>query len=76
MTGSALKGTHVQATDLRGGAALVLAGLVAEGYTVVKQYEYIQRGYADMVGKLNACGAELKTLRPSRPGHSGGLSSF
>ncbi|XP_028395889.1 uncharacterized protein LOC114519914 [Dendronephthya gigantea] len=71
-TGSALSGTHVQATDLRGGAALVLAALVARGSTVVKQYENVKRGYEDMVGKLKACGAKLEILPQSRPGHYGG----
>ena len=65
MTGKALEKATVTATDLRGGAALVLAGLVAEGSTVVQQYEHVQRGYEDMVGKLNACGAKLKIHPPS-----------
>ncbi|XP_028395886.1 uncharacterized protein LOC114519912 [Dendronephthya gigantea] len=71
--GSALSGARVQATDLRGGAALVLAALVARGSTVVEQFENVNRGYEDMVGKLNACGAKLEISLPqSRPGHDGG----
>ncbi len=71
-----MTGTHVEATDLRGGAALVLAGLVAEGTTVVRKFENIQRGYEDMVGKLNKCGAKLEILPESRPGHHGGPGAF
>lgn len=57
--GTELEGAHVEAPDLRGGAALVLAGLVANGSTVVKKYENIKRGYEDMPGKLKKCGAKL-----------------
>ncbi|XP_046848157.1 UDP-N-acetylglucosamine 1-carboxyvinyltransferase-like [Xenia sp. Carnegie-2017] len=67
-----LTGDHVQATDLRGGAALVLAGLVAQGSTVVKNFEHIKRGYPDMIGKLNGCGAKLEILKPPRHGFHGG----
>jgi UDP-N-acetylglucosamine 1-carboxyvinyltransferase len=75
-TGSMLNGTRVEATDLRGGAALVLAGLVAQGSTVVRKFEFIQRGYQDMVGKLNKCGANLKILKETRPGFHGGPGLF
>jgi UDP-N-acetylglucosamine 1-carboxyvinyltransferase len=53
-----LRGTTVRATDLRAGAALVLAGLVAEGETVVTDAHHIDRGYADLAGKLRALGAD------------------
>ena len=46
--------------DLRGGAALVLAGLQAEGTTEVEQIHHIERGYADLVGDLRALGAEIR----------------
>jgi UDP-N-acetylglucosamine 1-carboxyvinyltransferase len=75
-TGSILNGTRVEATDLRGGAALVLAGLVAQGSTVVRKFEFIQRGYQDMVGKLNNCGANLEILKETRPGSHGGPGPF
>jgi UDP-N-acetylglucosamine 1-carboxyvinyltransferase len=75
-TGSKLNGTPVKATDLRGGAALVLAGLVAQGSTVVKKFEFILRGYQDMVRKLNNCGANLKILKETRPGFHGGPGPF
>ena len=54
-----LVGAEVNATDLRGGAALVLAGLVAKGKTTVNNIEYILRGYEDLGGKLNMLGAKI-----------------
>ena len=55
-----LSGAPVKATDLRAGAALVLAGLAAEGVTEVSSAEHIQRGYVDMPGKLRALGADVQ----------------
>ncbi|MDI6692634.1 MAG: UDP-N-acetylglucosamine 1-carboxyvinyltransferase [Anaerosomatales bacterium] len=55
-----LSGAPVKAPDLRGGAALVLAGLVAEGETVVGDTYHIERGYEDLVGKLAAVGAAIE----------------
>ena len=52
-----LKGTYVEATDLRAGAAMILAGLAAEGRTVIGQVDHIYRGYEDIIGKLRAVGA-------------------
>ena len=57
--GKKLKGAKVVATDLRAGAAVVLAGLVAEGTTEVSQIYHIERGYEDFVGKLNSLGAKI-----------------
>ncbi len=54
-----LQGAPVSATDLRAGAALVLAGIVAEGYTTVHGIGHIDRGYEDYVGKLRALGADV-----------------
>jgi UDP-N-acetylglucosamine 1-carboxyvinyltransferase len=54
-----LSGAAVQATDLRAGAALVLAGLCAEGRTEVANIEYIDRGYEDFVGKLRSLGGQV-----------------
>ena len=61
---SKLEGAPVSSPDLRGGAALVIAGLAAEGETVVHDIYHIDRGYEDYVGKLHAIGAnvERKTL--------------
>ncbi|MDQ0339437.1 UDP-N-acetylglucosamine 1-carboxyvinyltransferase [Caldalkalibacillus uzonensis] len=54
-----LQGTKVTASDLRAGAALILAGLVAEGETEIFGLHHIDRGYEDIVGKLVACGADI-----------------
>ena len=55
-----LHGARVDATDLRGGAALVVAGLQADDVTTVGQTHHIQRGYADIVGDLSCLGAEIR----------------
>ncbi|MBQ3220009.1 MAG: UDP-N-acetylglucosamine 1-carboxyvinyltransferase [Clostridia bacterium] len=55
-----LHGATVTAKDLRGGAALVLAGLSAEGKTTVTEIKHIERGYLDLDKKLNALGADVK----------------
>lgn len=52
-------GAEVNAVDLRGGAALVLAGLAAEGTTVIRKVDYILRGYDDIVKKLEQVGADI-----------------
>ena len=57
-----LTGTRVSATDLRAGAALVLAGLRAEGETEIREAEHIFRGYADLPQKLRALGADIWIL--------------
>lgn len=54
-----LNGTNVKAQDLRGGASLVLAGLVAKGKTRVENIEYILRGYENLDYKLNNLGAKI-----------------
>jgi len=56
-----LWGTHVRAPDLRAGVALVLAGLVADGVTVVTGAHHIQRGYEDLAGSLAALGAKVES---------------
>lgn len=57
--GETLQGAPVSSTDLRAGAALVLAGIVADGYTTVYDIEHIDRGYEDYVGKLTSLGADV-----------------
>jgi len=57
-----LVGTKVQATDLRAGAALILAGLAAEGETEVTGLQHIDRGYVDLVGKLKQLGADIERV--------------
>lgn len=55
-----LKGTNVIATDLRGGASLLIAGLIAEGETVIDNCDVILRGYGNLVEKLSNVGAKLE----------------
>jgi UDP-N-acetylglucosamine 1-carboxyvinyltransferase len=57
-----ISGAPVQASDVRAGAALVLAGLGAEGETIVHEGEHIERGYADLAGQLRALGADVERL--------------
>ncbi len=57
-----LQGAEVMATDLRASVALVLAGLVAEGETIVNRIYHLERGYEDIVGKLSACGAKIERI--------------
>jgi len=57
-----LTGAEVTARDLRGGAALVLAGLVADGETVIKGVKHIDRGYENIEGKLSQLGASIKRV--------------
>jgi UDP-N-acetylglucosamine 1-carboxyvinyltransferase len=54
-----LRGTRVRAEDLRGGAAIVLAALMAEGDTVVEGVEYIERGYSSFHRQLRRLGADI-----------------
>jgi len=55
-----LSGAPVRAADVRAGAALVLAGLAADGETVVLDRRHVDRGYADLAGKLRALGADVR----------------
>jgi UDP-N-acetylglucosamine 1-carboxyvinyltransferase len=57
-----LTGCEVSATDLRAGAAMILAGLVAEGTTTVGNLHHIDRGYEDIVGKLKGLGADIQRI--------------
>ncbi len=57
-----LYGRRVEATDLRAGAALVLAGLMAEGTTVISGVRYIDRGYEGIEQKLSALGADIRRV--------------
>jgi UDP-N-acetylglucosamine 1-carboxyvinyltransferase len=58
-----LHGARVTAGDLRGGAALVLAALKAEGQSTVADLSHIDRGYADFEGKLRRLGAKIRRVR-------------
>ena len=55
-----LTGARVQACDLRGGAALVIAGLAAEGETVITECHHILRGYEDICRDLRCLGAVIR----------------
>jgi UDP-N-acetylglucosamine 1-carboxyvinyltransferase len=55
-----LKGARVMATDLRASASLVVAGLAAHGVTEISRIYHLERGYEDMVGKLQALGARVR----------------
>ena len=57
--GHRLSGAPVHACDLRAGAAMVIAGMIAEGTTVIDDVHYIERGYERFVEKLNALGADI-----------------
>lgn len=59
---SKLQGAEVAATDLRAAAALILAGLVAEGYTRVTELKHLDRGYVNFHGKLLALGADIERV--------------
>lgn len=57
-----LSGAKVKATDLRAGAALVTAGLIADGVTEIYDIYHLDRGYVDIVGKLKGLGADIKRI--------------
>ena len=57
-----LYGATVSAHDLRAGAALVIAGLAAEGVTFVKNIHYVERGYENLIDKLTALGASIRRI--------------
>ncbi|MDE6471095.1 MAG: UDP-N-acetylglucosamine 1-carboxyvinyltransferase [Eubacterium sp.] len=57
-----LHGADVYATDLRGGAALVIAGIAAEGETTVRSIEHIDRGYAGLENNFKQLGADIKRI--------------
>jgi UDP-N-acetylglucosamine 1-carboxyvinyltransferase len=58
--GSPLTGAKVKATDLRAGAALIIAGLLAEGETEITEVYHIKRGYSNIVKKLQNLGADIR----------------
>ncbi len=61
-----LTGAHVAAPDLRAGAALIIAGLAADGFTVIDDIKFVQRGYEDIQGKLQQLGADFETVNNER----------
>jgi len=61
--GRRLSGAPVMASDLRASAALILAGLVADGKTTVRRVYHLDRGYERMEEKLTALGANIKRVK-------------
>ena len=59
---SELRACEINATDLRAGAGLIVAGLLANGITVINNADHILRGYANIVEKLTNIGAEIKLI--------------
>ena len=57
-----LKGQAVEATDLRAGATMVIAGLIAKGTTTISEIGHILRGYENIVEKLTEVGADIKII--------------
>lgn len=57
-----LLGAPVKATDLRAGAAMVIAGLMAKGETTIEEIQHIERGYEDIIYKLVSLGADIKRV--------------
>lgn len=60
---NSLRGAEVEAPDLRGGAALIVAGLMAEGTTTISGVGYIDRGYEKIVEKLQSLGADIERIK-------------
>ena len=58
-----LTGVNVKATDLRAGAAMLIAGMTASGTTTIENIEYIDRGYEEVVEKLSSLGADIRRVK-------------
>ncbi len=67
---SHLTGAHVKAMDLRAGAAMLIAGLAAQGVTEIENIRYIQRGYEDVVEKLCRLGADVEQITVTDDDHT------
>lgn len=59
-------GASISAPDLRAGAALVIAGLAAQGFTTIDEIQYIERGYEDFPQKLQSLGAQIEKVQTER----------
>ena len=57
-----LKAAPVKATDLRAGAALVTAALIAEGTSEISEVQHVERGYVDIVKKIRALGGDIRKI--------------
>jgi len=58
-----ISGAQVMATDLRASVSLVLAGLAAQGETIINRVYHLDRGYENLEEKLAACGADISRIR-------------
>jgi UDP-N-acetylglucosamine 1-carboxyvinyltransferase len=65
-----LVGADLVVSDIRSGAALVIAGLCAQGRTTCREVRHLDRGYQNLVGKLANLGARLSLLEPAAPAES------
>lgn len=63
-----LTGVMVKATDLRAGAAMIIAGMLASGETTVENVQYVDRGYEDVVEKFSALGADIRRVQEEDDG--------
>ncbi len=68
-----LSGAPVQASDLRAGAALVIAALAAHGQSEISCVHYIERGYENIVAKLQALGADIRAVEVPDEGEELGI---
>lgn len=65
-----LSGAPVAATDLRAGAAMIIAALIADGVTEIEQIRFIERGYENVVEKFHGLGADIKRISDYRDGYA------
>ena len=64
---TSLHGTHIKSLDIRSGATLIMAALIAEGETVIDEAEIIDRGYANLAERLQALGADIERVAEAKP---------
>ena len=62
-----LTGAPMEACDLRAGAAMIIAGLAAQGTSEISNVKHIERGYEDIIGKLTGIGADIRAVEVTEP---------
>ena len=62
-----LTGAPMEACDLRAGAAMIVAGLAAQGTSEISNVQHIERGYEDIIGKLSRIGADIRVVMVPDP---------
>ena len=65
-----LKGAPVKATDLRAGAAMIVAGLSAQGTTYIEDIRHIERGYENVVEKFSSLGGDIRIIQTEEPANT------